>query len=210
MNKIADFSPLDCEKHFAPKVLGVQHLIRIIPDQDLDFCYLMSSLSTISGGVKFAAYAAANSYLNAVAMHYDTKGTTKWLSINWDGWLYDHQKDQPGWVGLENILITPSEGHLILNELFQTDVGPVVVVSARDFAARLNAWHNIFSYPFLLTETTSSLSCDFTPDQIRKTVIDIWEEGLGINGIDSPGHFLEDLTIDAQVNFICNSPGTSS
>lgn len=47
---------------------------------------LMSSATTLVGGLGLAPYAAANRYLDALAEHQGTAGGTVWLSVAWDGW----------------------------------------------------------------------------------------------------------------------------
>ncbi|WP_028182940.1 type I polyketide synthase [Salinispora arenicola] len=47
---------------------------------------LMSSATTLVGGLGLAPYAAANRYLDALAEQQGTEGGTVWLSVAWDGW----------------------------------------------------------------------------------------------------------------------------
>ena len=50
------------------------------------YCILISSLSTVLGGMGFTAYAAANSFLNQYVYSTHTNENTKWTSLVWDGW----------------------------------------------------------------------------------------------------------------------------
>ncbi|MEM6252540.1 MAG: beta-ketoacyl synthase N-terminal-like domain-containing protein [Cyanobacteria bacterium P01_D01_bin.156] len=65
------------------KVQGIQVLQQVLADQLVGFYVLQSSLSTVVGGVGFAAYAGANSYLDTLA-HQNNFTTQPWLSLNWD------------------------------------------------------------------------------------------------------------------------------
>ncbi|RKR88343.1 acyl transferase domain-containing protein [Micromonospora pisi] len=47
---------------------------------------LMSSATTLVGGLGLAPYAAANRYLDALAERTGTDGRTVWVSAAWDGW----------------------------------------------------------------------------------------------------------------------------
>ncbi|SCL15368.1 type I polyketide synthase [Micromonospora inyonensis] len=47
---------------------------------------LMSSATTLVGGLGLAPYAAANRYLDALAERLGAHGGTVWLSVAWDGW----------------------------------------------------------------------------------------------------------------------------
>ena len=53
----------------------------------VDFVLLISSLSSVLGGLRFSAYASANAFLDAFAAWRQRTTTARWLSINWDTWL---------------------------------------------------------------------------------------------------------------------------
>ena len=66
----------------APKVEGAWNLHRITRQDSLDFFVLFSSISSLWGGHGLGAYAAANSFLDALA-HYRKETGLPGLSINW-------------------------------------------------------------------------------------------------------------------------------
>jgi acyl carrier protein len=82
-----ELCPADARRHFAPKVDGVNALAATARGRQLRACVLMSSLAAVLGGLGFAAYAAANAYLDAVAEREDVVNATRWTSIAWDAWL---------------------------------------------------------------------------------------------------------------------------
>ena len=90
-----DFGPIQktdrefCDRHFRAKVRGLKVLDEVLAGRDLDFCLLFSSLSSVLGGLGFAAYAAANSYLNGFARARRFSGDRRWLSVAWDSWRLD-------------------------------------------------------------------------------------------------------------------------
>jgi NAD(P)-dependent dehydrogenase (short-subunit alcohol dehydrogenase family) len=51
-------------QQFVPKAHGLIVLEQLLTDRELDFCMLLSSLSAVLGGLGFAAYAAANIYMD--------------------------------------------------------------------------------------------------------------------------------------------------
>ena len=53
--------------------------------EETDFRVLMSSISTVLGGLGFAAYAGANAVLDAYAERAARVGSA-WTSIDWDTW----------------------------------------------------------------------------------------------------------------------------
>ncbi len=73
------------EKVFAPKVQGSWNLHEASLDKALDFFVLFSSLSSVLGLPRESGYAAANSYMDALAYFRQEKGLPA-LAINWGAW----------------------------------------------------------------------------------------------------------------------------
>jgi hypothetical protein len=59
-----------------PKVQGTLNLHNILPRESLDFFIMLSSIVSIVGNSGQAAYAAGNSFLDALARHRNSKGLT--------------------------------------------------------------------------------------------------------------------------------------
>ncbi len=75
---------------FQPKVEGLRVLERVVRDVPLDFCLLISSNAAVLGGLGFAAYSAANRFMDAFAASRNGRGGTPWTSTNWDTWSFDN------------------------------------------------------------------------------------------------------------------------
>jgi NAD(P)-dependent dehydrogenase (short-subunit alcohol dehydrogenase family)/acyl carrier protein len=85
IDKIARYQ---CQEQFQAKIYGLLVLERIFQGKTLDFCWVMSSIASVLGGLGFVAYAAANSYMNAFVNRHDRLqgiNSTPWISVNWDG-----------------------------------------------------------------------------------------------------------------------------
>ena len=69
---------------FAPKIAGTRHLLELLADEPLDFCLLCSALSATTGAPGQAAYTAANSYLEQIAL----AAPVPWplIAMGWDAW----------------------------------------------------------------------------------------------------------------------------
>src|SRR6185295_19943349 len=116
---IADTGPIDCREHFQPKVHGLNVLEHILRGREVDFCLLFSSLSSVLGGIRFAAYSAANLYMDAVA-HRQSRGShTSWISINWDGWHRSETAESLAGLASRSgdLSLTPEEGVACLERI---------------------------------------------------------------------------------------------
>lgn len=69
------------------KVNGTLALAECLSTQQPAFVMLQSSMSALAGGVGFAAYSAANCFLDACASLNTT--ASRWISINWDACQLD-------------------------------------------------------------------------------------------------------------------------
>ncbi len=70
----------------APKVAGARVLHELFPPGSTDFFVLFSSAGPLLGLPGQAAYAAANSYLDALAAHRRATGATESVSMAWTSW----------------------------------------------------------------------------------------------------------------------------
>src|SRR6185436_14125177 len=73
----------DCEAQFRPKMRGLFVLEDVLGDRPLDFCLIVSSLSTILGGPGYSTYAAANVFMDAFVRRHNERHHTPWLTANW-------------------------------------------------------------------------------------------------------------------------------
>ncbi|MET4143090.1 NAD(P)-dependent dehydrogenase (short-subunit alcohol dehydrogenase family)/acyl carrier protein [Pedobacter sp. UYP1] len=108
---------------FSPKVAGIENLYRVFKDRDLDFVWLTSSLSTVLGGLGFASYAAANSYM--------------------DHFVAARSKELPGWkaVGLAGMAFTEQD---IKNE--KDNLNPVEIASLFNWSLLSSGSQIIFEH----------------------------------------------------------------
>ncbi|MCP5108295.1 MAG: SDR family NAD(P)-dependent oxidoreductase, partial [bacterium] len=82
---IDSLSPEACARQFQPKVKGTLVLADLFREKPLDFVWLMSSVSTVLGGLRFAAYASANAFMDTFANQLSLSTPGKWISVAWDG-----------------------------------------------------------------------------------------------------------------------------
>ncbi len=89
MRLIQDLSEADCRTQFQAKVYGTIILEELLKEKDLDFCWLLSSISCVLGGLGFGAYASSNTFMDVFAKQHNQLNGSRWFSLNWDGMTAD-------------------------------------------------------------------------------------------------------------------------
>jgi len=84
-NTIEKITDSQCQLQFNAKVCGLLVLEELARDKNLDFCLLISSISTVLGGLGFAAYAAASHFMDTLAARSNQKKKGPWITVDWDG-----------------------------------------------------------------------------------------------------------------------------
>jgi acyl transferase domain-containing protein len=130
---IPETNEAECDRQFRAKVKGLQVLETLFAEKKLDFFVVMSSLSSILGGLGFAAYAAANSYMDAFTNRQNQQGEYPWLAINWDGWDLSGQE-------VSKSAITPEEGVKVFHQILSLPESAQIVVSTSDLSTRIERW----------------------------------------------------------------------
>ncbi|MFF9481895.1 SDR family NAD(P)-dependent oxidoreductase [Streptomyces sp. NPDC014733] len=122
--------------HLRPKALGAWHLHRAFADRELDFFTLFSSTSAVLGSPFFAAYAAANAFLDALAHHRRAQGTPA-LSINWGIWqdvgMAAREAEATPGVSRGMETLRPAQALRVLHRLLAHDA-PQIAVAPVDWA----------------------------------------------------------------------------
>jgi amino acid adenylation domain-containing protein len=87
MAMIQNLSVDSSNRQFQPKVYGAAILAEMFKNKELDFVWMLSSISSFLGGLGFAAYAAANVFMDTLVRRHNRLGKKRrhWLSLNWDG-----------------------------------------------------------------------------------------------------------------------------
>jgi acyl transferase domain-containing protein/acyl carrier protein len=184
----------------APKVKGTLVLADLLKDVPLDFLVLCSSLTAILGGLGMVDHCAANAFLDAFACHHRVQYPDRLtVSVNWDSWQEVGQAantDIPAILQQareENLKqgILPKEGVEAFCRILQSTV-PQVLISTRDFQMQLryNDRRNGLQY---LESVKQSICLHSRPalsnayigprNAIEQSVVEIWQESLGIQPI---------------------------
>ncbi len=119
------------EAVFQAKIQGAWNLHELTQDYDLDYFVLYSSIGSIFGPIAQANYAAANSFMDQLALHRRQMGLAG-LAINWGAWSgaglaqkHAEKNQVQAMQGIE--LITPEQGRRLIKQMFN-EQGQIVVL----------------------------------------------------------------------------------
>jgi len=197
---IQDTGMVHCERHFQAKARGLYVLERVLADRKLDFCLLLSSLSSVLGGLGFFAYAAANQFMDAFAQARN-EDESRWISINWDGWRLGEEKER-GPRDLDLMSISATEGADCFQRILSLSPFTQLAVSTTDLNTRIAQWIKLDSVqPTHAEEKTDSITLYPRPDlastyvaprsELEQQVSEIWKQLLGIEQIGINDNFFE-------------------
>ena len=225
-NIIARLTKKQCREQFRPKIQGLLVLEKLFKDKQPDFCLFTSSLASVLGGLRFAAYSAANCFMDAYAARLSRIQSNRWISIDWDGWdLNVNHESQPETrdktTGKENSNtdILPLEGIEALGRILSWKEAYQVIVSTTDLQTRINRW--IRHEPqdreeppapgkedntALSSRPKLSTSFNSPRNQLEQTIANIWKNFFGFEvGIyddffELGGDSLKALTLIDKIN----------
>jgi acyl transferase domain-containing protein len=194
---ISEIDAEACRQHFDPKAAGARNLAEVLRDRPLDFCMVVSSLSSVLGGVNFAAYAAANAYLDAFAQQRKTESTgCPWISVNWDGWQFDEPVQSR--MGFS---LTPAEGAETFRRILTMPLVSQVVVSTGELHDRLRRWVRFEDIPVTPAAGDTVASVHERPElvtsystprtAVEQVIAEVWQAVLGLNTVGIDDNFFE-------------------
>ncbi|BCJ96172.1 hypothetical protein acsn021_37410 [Anaerocolumna cellulosilytica] len=136
---IESLEPEACEKHFASKVYSLAVLENILKNRKLDFCVLMSSISSILGGLGMSAYAAGNAFMDAFVHYQNYSSKTQWICINWDGWNLG-SKEMIAWeTSISDLEINIEEGIRVFEKALLLGEEHIII-STGELQSRQKQW----------------------------------------------------------------------
>jgi acyl transferase domain-containing protein/acyl carrier protein len=196
--EIKDSDARSCEAHFRAKAHGVHALEQALDGRPLDFCLLMSSLTSVLGGIGQAAYASSNLYLDAFARRHNRASTVRWLSVNWDLWRLDEAGALPQGLGaaLKDLGMSAAEALSMLETVLAARNADQLVVSTGDLGARIDQWVKLESLqaaPPAASARRPALRTAFDAprDDTERAVARIWQDALGIDAVGTHDSFAE-------------------
>lgn len=128
--KITDLDVLDFSEQFSAKVYGTMYIENMVNVLKPRYCILMSSLSSVLGGIGFTAYASANAFLNNYVHSLHDNKDVKWMSLVWDGWNFEDDNNY-------QYLLTIDEGTHIFEKILNWGSVSQYVIAKGDLSERL-------------------------------------------------------------------------
>lgn len=193
------------DQQFAPKVLGMLVLEEVLRDHEIDFCLLISSVSSILGGLAHAPYAAANIFMDMYVKKHNNTSLIPWISVDSDVWNFTGEDEQNAVGAVLNMLaMEPAEGaEAIFRPLTIPNIDQIAI-STGDLELRIRDWIKVNQLkeededveelvePAILLGRPN-LSTEYVPprNNIEQKIVDIWQHLFGINQIGINDDFFE-------------------
>ena len=186
MRPIERITEVECDREFQGKVYGLLVLQQVLQNKELDFCFLVSSLASIFGGVGHSAYSASNLFMDAFIAQHNQIHPMPWISVNWDGRVpfLEAKNESTSFVNPE-LTMTPQDDVEVFNRALAWDELGQIIVSTRNLQSRIDEWAN-----FALEQKDNSSSehprpnsnsAYFAPrNQIEQEIANLWQEVLGV------------------------------
>jgi len=212
LRETIQFTTSDFQEQFKPKVDGVNVLASIYKDQDLDFCVLISSISSVLGGLGFAGYVPANTYLDFyINAHKGSSKYKNWVSVNLDGLNFNAS-------AVTNHL-SEEEVVRVLTKILVLKHLPQLIISKTDLQVKIENW---IDKKYILKDKEETLSAgegyalnleSHAQLPVEEGLLKLWQDffgkpaiGLNDNFFDVGGDSLKALTLIGRIqkNFNTN------
>ena len=197
---VQQLTPALCEQQFRSKARGLLALEEALGDRQLDLCLLTSSISCVLGGLGFAAYAAANHFMDGFAASRRTPGQP-WLALDLDGFQFDGGAENK--TALAALLMTGPEGVEAIDRALAVEPPAQLVVSTADLHSRIERYVvKRAAAPAAADQAQESKPAGHArpeletvyvepSDDVERAVAAIWQELLGIERVGRLDDFFE-------------------
>lgn len=215
---IAEITPSECEQQLKANGHGLFVLEKVLQGIEIDFCVLISSLSSVVGVLGMAAYPAAHHFADAFIYKHNQKNPIPWVSVNWDNWLTSElavELASKPEISTDSF-ITNKEGTELFERILSIPKVNQIIISATDLQARVERWKKPKeasqeqNFPSLHFRQNLNNNYVAPRNKTEEKIADIWQEILGIKQIGIYDNFLEiggDSLLSIQITARANKEG---
>ena len=194
---VQDTSPDNYTEHCRPKVDGLLVLHDLLKNDPPDFYVLLSSISAVVGGLGYAAYAAANRYLDAYAARQTRLGGASgpaWLAIGWDAWQSAASRSDKRGMGavVNELALSTADGVDAFRRILASNASDTVLVSTTDLSTRIAQW--VLRKPRASAAAASAAAAAPTvayATAMQTAIAGIWQSALGVDHIEPRDNFFD-------------------
>jgi len=201
LSPIQELDLAKCAPLFRAKLGGLAALAEVFAGERLDFLVAFSSLSTVLGGLGYAAYAAANAAMDVLAQELRRSTRVPCLSLDWDAWRFGEEGPESGLGSqLSGLALTPDEGVTVLRRALTLGAGPQLAVSTSDLQARIDQWVKLMALRRAGEESAPgsrharpALTTPYVApgNDLETALAGFWEELLGLEQVGIHDNFFE-------------------
>ncbi|MBL3658749.1 SDR family NAD(P)-dependent oxidoreductase [Fulvivirga sediminis] len=181
--------------NYRAKVLGTINLYEATKNRDLDFCLLMSSISSALGGLGFSEYAATSHFLENFALWANRKSDFSWSSVAWDSWPVTGGKEDTDMLTDKLRMSAEEAGKALEYALNMGSDDFAVIHSPTDLNTRVEQWvetsddeeKDVARAP--RPEVSTEYTAPVTP--LEKDIASIWMNVLGLDKVGLDDNFFE-------------------
>ncbi|WP_298917442.1 type I polyketide synthase [uncultured Nostoc sp.] len=198
MRQIEQITEEECDREFQGKVYGLLVLQQVLQRKKLEFCFLVSSLASIFGGVGHSAYSASNLFMDAFVAQHNQINSIPWVSLNWDGRVpfLEAKNESISFLNPE-LTMTPEDDVEVFNRVLPWDELGQVVVSTRNLEIRIKEWANFASIEQKNNSSSrhfrSNLNNTYSAPRnlIEQEIVNLWQELLGVQKVGIHDNFFK-------------------
>lgn len=191
MKLLNDVDKLYFNEVMLPKILGLNNLKIIQEKKSIKHVGVVSSISSILGGMGLLVYAASHCYIDAFVL----AQKNGWFSVNWDALAVNASTSNEMGGGLDRLAIRDDEAVEVacLTLRHQLENEGSIIVSTTDLKDRYEAWvlgkvEGVEKNLILKKRVSTSR---LPNNALEKALQECWQRLLGIEGIGVDENFFD-------------------
>ncbi|HEX8707649.1 MAG TPA: acyltransferase domain-containing protein, partial [Pyrinomonadaceae bacterium] len=189
----------ECRRHLQ-RAYGLLLLEKVLQHRKLDFCLLLSGLSSVLGGAGKTVHAAVNHFMDALAEACSARKGFAWTRLSWDGGQPSSAGAVDGAANSSRTLIKPNEAAEVLGRVLASNAPAQFVASPTDLRARISEAAEVKLPQEVTASAETSLESGRrnlqTPyvaprNADERLIADLWSDLLGVERVGVNDDFFE-------------------